>query len=88
MARRRAGKATIKSASARTRTQQPRPKGGEAGPSLAQRLSVLEREHDALKDELERSRARVRQLEDCHAQVRDRIAWALDSLHNILEGKA
>ncbi|HZT46864.1 MAG TPA: DUF4164 family protein [Hyphomicrobiaceae bacterium] len=88
MARRRAGKATNKSASARTRTQHAKPKSGEAGSSLAQRLAALERERDALKDELDRSRARVRQLEECHAKVRDRIAWALDSLHNILEGKA
>jgi hypothetical protein len=87
MARRRAGKATNKSASARTRTQQPKPKSGAAGPTLVQRLTALERERDALRGELERSRARVRQLEDCQAQVRDRIAWALDSLHNILDGK-
>jgi hypothetical protein len=87
MARRRAGKATNKSASARTRTQHPKSKGGEVGPSVAQRLAALERERDALKGELAHSRARVRQLEDCHAQVRDRITWALDSLHNILDGK-
>jgi hypothetical protein len=30
---------------------------------------------------------RQRRLEETQAQVRDRIAWALDSLHNILEGK-
>jgi hypothetical protein len=26
-------------------------------------------------------------MEKNHADVRDRIAWALDSLHNILQGK-
>jgi hypothetical protein len=36
---------------------------------------------------LERSRTRIRTLEESHAKVRDRIAWSLDSLHNILEGK-
>ena len=35
--------------------------------------------------ELERSKARQRQLEETQAQVRDRIAWALDSLHSILD---
>jgi hypothetical protein len=53
----------------------------------AERLATLERERDLLQQELERSRSRVRLLEETHAKVRDRIAWALDSLHNILEGK-
>ena len=60
---------------------------GRAVGSLAERLAAVERERDALKEELERSRSRVRLLEESHAKVRDRIAWALDSLHNILEGK-
>jgi len=54
---------------------------------LAERLAALERERDLLQQELERSRLRVRLLEETHAKVRDRIAWALDSLHNILDGK-
>jgi hypothetical protein len=88
MARRRASKARSASASARPRIPQRKPKTTDAGPTLSERLAVLERERDALKEELDRSRARVRQLEEGQAQVRDRIAWALDSLHNILEGKA
>ena len=56
--------------------------------ALAERLTALERERDALQEELERSRMRVRLLEETHAKVRDRIAWALDSLHGILDGKS
>jgi hypothetical protein len=53
----------------------------------AERLAALERERDLLQQELERSRLRVRLLEETHTKVCDRIAWALDSLHNILDGK-
>jgi hypothetical protein len=88
MARRRASKARSDSASAGARVPRQKAKAGAAALTLVQRLAVLERERDALKEELERSKARVRQLEDGQAQVRDRIAWALDSLHNILDGKA
>ncbi|MBO0742321.1 MAG: hypothetical protein J2P51_12945 [Hyphomicrobiaceae bacterium] len=55
--------------------------------ALAERLAALERERDLLQQELERSRLRVRLLEETHTNVRDRIAWALDSLQNILDGK-
>jgi chaperonin cofactor prefoldin len=47
----------------------------------------LERERDALRHELERSEARIEALEKTQAQVRDRLAWALDSLQNIIQGK-
>jgi len=56
--------------------------------ALAERLAAVERERDVLQEELERARMRVRLLEDTHAKVRDRIAWALDSLHSILDGKS
>jgi hypothetical protein len=88
MARRRASKARSDSTSAGARAPRQKAKAGEAGLTLVQRLAVLERERNALKEELEHSKARVRQLEEGQAQVRDRIAWALDSLHNILDGKA
>ena len=86
MARRRATKASGKSASAAARPR-VKAKDGSAVGTLAERLAAVERERNALKEELERSRTRVRLLEETHAKVRDRIAWALDSLHNILEGK-
>ena len=92
MARRGAAKARDKSAPGGARPRQARAlsgkaKGAAANGSLQERLAAAERERDALREELERFKARQRQLEDAQAQVRDRIAWALDSLHNILEGK-
>jgi len=87
MARRRASKASGKSASAAARAPRVKAKGGSAVGTLAERLAAVEGERNALREELERSRSRVRVLEESHARVRDRIAWALDSLHNILEGK-
>jgi chromosome segregation ATPase len=59
---------------------------GEA--TLQQRLAAVERERDALREELERCEAHMRRLEENQLQVRDRIAWALDSLHDILDKKA
>ena len=61
--------------------------GHQRGEPVKDRLSALERERDALRADLQRAEARVRELEKTQAQVRDRIAWALDSLHNILDGK-
>jgi hypothetical protein len=88
MARRHASKASGKTVSAAARAPRVKAKGGGgAVGTLAERLAAVERERNALKEELERSRLRVRLLEESHAKVRDRIAWALDSLHNILEGK-
>jgi hypothetical protein len=92
MARRRAFKARSKStpASARApggKAARGQQTGAKANGGLRDRLAAAERERDQLKDDLERSTARLKLLEDAHAQVRDRIAWALDSLHNILQGK-
>jgi flagellar motility protein MotE (MotC chaperone) len=93
MARRRATKARSKSASAGARTPRGKAVRGQKTEAatedggLRQRLAAVERERDQLKADLDRSSARLKQLEDTQAQVRDRIAWALDSLHNILEGK-
>jgi hypothetical protein len=87
MARRRATKASGKSASAAARITRGKAKADQSADALAERLATLERERDALHQELERSRSRVRLLEETHAKVCDRIAWALDSLHNILDGK-
>ena len=84
MARRRASKASGKSVSAVARAKA---KARSSADAWAERVAALERERDLLQQELERSRLRVRLLEETHAKVRDRIAWALDSLHNILDGK-
>jgi len=85
MARRRAGKAKLKSvASGRERT-----KGSALAPesALLERLAAIERERDALLAALSLEQERRRKLEEMHAAARDRIAWALDSLQSILEAK-
>jgi hypothetical protein len=65
-------------------------RGGEQnegiGP-LQLKLAAVARERDALQCELRRSEERVQQLEDAQEQVRERIAWALDTLQNILAGQ-
>ena len=91
MAPRRAAKARSKSAPAaarpaRAKAPSTKDAGGPAH-GLRERLAAVECERDQLKEELERFKMRQRRLEETQAQVRDRIAWALDSLHNILEGK-
>ena len=50
-------------------------------------LAAVERECDALRAEIEHFKANQRQLEEAQARVRDRLAWALDSLHSILDSK-
>jgi chromosome segregation ATPase len=94
MARRRASKAGSKTAPAVARPHQGREpaktaRGGSlpGNGALRERLAAVERECDALRAELERFKAQQRQLEETHAQVRDRLTWALDSLHSILASK-
>jgi hypothetical protein len=92
MAPRRAAKARSKPAPAaarpvRVKAPSNKPTGGSIDGSLREQLAAVECERDKLKEELESFKARQRRLEETQAQVRDRISWALDSLHNILEGK-
>jgi hypothetical protein len=87
MARRQAGKTSPKPAIVRDRGARSRAKIDFTENSLKERLSAAERECDALRETLEREQARVRKLEEVNAAARDRIAWALDTLQNILEAK-
>jgi len=87
MARRRASKASGKSASGAARIARAKVAAASSAEALGERLAALERERDTLQQELEGARLRLRLLEETHARVRDRIAWALDSLHSILDGK-
>jgi hypothetical protein len=85
MARRRAGKAKLKSVASegqRTKGNAPAPES-----ALLERLAAIERERDALLAALSLEQERRRRLEEVHAAARDRIAWALDSLQSILEAK-
>jgi DNA repair exonuclease SbcCD ATPase subunit len=92
MTRRGVAKASGRSAVGAARPAHAKASGSKAKSSavngLEERLAQAERERDALREELERFKVRQRQLEEAQAHVCDRIAWALDSLHNILEGKA
>ena len=86
MTPRRGDAASRKTAAARTQSERSKSKATKP-PGTADRLAALEHERDALRLELERSEARVEALEKAQAHVRDRLAWALDSLQNIIQGK-
>jgi hypothetical protein len=86
MTPRRGDAASRKTAAARMQSERSQPKATKPS-GAADRLAALERERDALRLELERSAARVEALEKAQAHVRDRLAWALDSLQNIIQGK-
>ncbi len=47
----------------------------------------MRRERDALKSEADELRKRVAELEANQAQVRNRLAWAIDSVQSVLGGK-
>jgi hypothetical protein len=87
MARRHAGKASPRAVSARDRGGRGKVTAATPESALKERLAALERERDALRAALEHEQARARKLEELQAVARDRIAWALDSLQNILETK-
>jgi len=87
MARRLANKARSKAAPARTQSRRGKAKPEAKDRAAQQRLAALERERDALRAELDQAEERLRVMQKNHADVCDRIAWALDSLHNILQGK-
>jgi len=88
MARRYAGKASPRTTAARARGGRGKPKAAASESVLRERLLALERERDALRAALEREQERTRKLEEVQAAARDRIAWALESLQNILERKS
>ena len=55
---------------------------------MRERLAALERERDALRAELEREQARAHKLEEANTAARDRVAWALETLNDVLGTKA
>jgi hypothetical protein len=87
MARRHVGKANSRTAPVRERGRPSKAKTVVSESTLKERLAALERERDSLRAALERESSRARKLEQLNADARDRIAWALDSLENILETK-
>ena len=51
-------------------------------------LEALERERDQLKAQLADAQARIARLEQARDEAVNRIDWAIDSLHNVLESDA
>ena len=85
MARSRAAKAAEKPVSKSGGGSRGKAKAAASQLTLQERLAAAERERDALRVELERVQARMRVLEETQANVRDRIGWAVELLHDILE---
>jgi ribosomal 50S subunit-associated protein YjgA (DUF615 family) len=51
-------------------------------------VEALERERDELKSQLAAARASIIKLEQARDEAVNRIDWAIDSLHNLLESDA
>ena len=84
MARRDAGKTSPRVA-ARGRAGREKAKAPDG--ALRERVAALERERDALREALEREREHGRRLQQANVAARDRIAWALDTLRSVLDGR-
>ena len=52
------------------------------------RLDALERERDQLKAKLVAAEAAISKLQQARDEAVNRIDWAIDSLHNLLESDA
>ncbi len=60
----------------------------EAKPKPEARIKSLEKERDRLKTQLEVAGARIISLEHGRDEAVNRIDWAIDSLHNMIESEA
>ena len=67
-------------------------RSGRAAPATGKRpsgkVATLERERDQLKAELASAQAQIIKLEQAREEAVNRIDWAIDSLHNLLESGA
>lgn len=72
-------KPKVKAAPARGDEKRPTSAG------LAEAVTALKREREQLKAELVEARARIAELEKARKDALDRIDWAIDSLHNVLQ---
>lgn len=66
---------------------------GRAAPAAGKRtaagqIEALEKERDQLKAQLAAAQAKIVKLELARDEAVERIDWALDSLHNLLESGA
>ena len=91
MAQRPAGKTKRRVAGGDARTaRKPGTAGGREGgaasaTALRERIRSLEAQLSKAESELAAALARTKVLEDNHDQVRNRIDWVIDSLHNLME---
>lgn len=60
-------------------------RSGTGAATLEARLAALEAERDALKAQLAKATGRIAELEALKVQTANRIAWVIDSIHNLLE---
>ena len=60
----------------------------DAKSSAAGRFEALERERDQLKAKLADAEALIGKLKQARDEAVNRIDWAIDSLHNVLESDA
>ena len=56
--------------------------------STAGRVEALERERDQLRAKLAAAEAAISKLQQARDEAVNRIDWAIDSLHNLLESDA
>lgn len=82
-AKRPAGRSTSRVASAAAK---PRAASGAAAPASAGDVDALRMQVAELERQLKAAQGRVADLEQLRAQALNRIDWAIDSLHNVLEG--
>ena len=70
----------------------PRPASGRAAAESKRgaggRLEAIERERDQLKAQLADAQALIAKLQQARDEAVNRIDWAIDSLHNVLESDA
>jgi chromosome segregation ATPase len=64
-----------------------RPTSTSAASEAQARILALEAERQKLSAELTEARTRIEGLEKRQAEIADRIAWALDSLHDLISVK-
>ena len=60
----------------------------ETKSSTVGRLEALERERDQLRAKLVAAEAAISKLQQARDEAVNRIDWAIDSLHNLLESDA
>jgi hypothetical protein len=73
---------------ARRSATRPSERPSAVGRTPAEVIAQLESERDALKVELAAAEARIAALEQQRTELLNRIDWAIDSLHNLLERQA